>query len=378
MSVAVGLRARPIVGGVEPCSSLDVDADVALARAMMEGVERWCTEGAAHRRVVVGRWEDVPNALNPGALQLYSEEQYCQPEWPYRAWGLDTSMLWTEGFNALTEAPQMVPLETVTSVWPADAPPPICQLTSIGSAAHRSYGAAIAGALFELIERDAVMRWWYRLIKPKDAWSWPLPRDLAKGTLIPAARSVRVIDIGGESVVPVMLALVMSDDGTPPHLALGAGAAMTRGAAVRHAVLEAVGNIIAFAQRASPGPPQMRMHPWEHGQLYAWDRARGEILNGLVLPGRDEPPPEDLASKTLPVEPTSIVLARMAKRGLTPVIVDLTPPTLNRRGVRVVRAVVPQLIPMCFGLGQDRWGSFAARIAPWWRDRIRGIVHPFP
>lgn len=378
LSVAVGLRARPIVGGVEPCSSVAVDPDAAITRAMMEGVERWCTEGAAHRSVVVGRWEDVPNALNPGELHLYSEEQYRQPEWPYPPWTLDTSMLWTEGFNTLTKAPQMVPLESVTSVWPADAPPPICQLTSIGSAAHRSYGAAVVGALFELIERDAVMRWWYRLIEPEDGWSWSLPRDVATPTLAPAARSVRVIDIGSDSVVPVMLALVMSDDGTPPHLALGAGAAMTRGAAVRRAVLEAVGNIVAFAQRASPGPPRMNMHPREHGQLYAWDAAQGGILDGLVLPARDEPPPEGLAANTEPAVPTTMVLARMAKRGFTTVIVDLTPPTLHRRGVRVVRAVVPQLIPMCFGLGQDRWGSFVADIAPWWRDRIRGIVHPFP
>lgn len=378
VSFWAGWRARPLTGGLEPFAGVDADPERARVKALMEGVERWCLESAAHRRVVKGRWEDVAGAVDPRGFHLYSAEQYASPGFPHRQWTAEREVWWTEGYDPLSGATLHVPLETVASVWPRWAPAPLCQLTSIGTAAHQSYADAALGALLEVIERDAVMRWWYRLAPPRRAWRRPLPDNLAPGALAPGPRSLAVLEIGPTPDISVLLAVVAADDGRPPFLALGAGASVRPFGALGKAAGEAVVNLIGFAALGAAAAPRPYMQPREHGEHYAWCEDALEVIGDLCPAAADAPFPEPDVPPIDPREALAAVLWSLRGRGCAPVLVDLTPPTMQRRGVHVVRAVVPELLPMCFGVGQDRWGAIEERIDPAWRERIRGLVHPFP
>ncbi|HEX5724789.1 MAG TPA: YcaO-like family protein [Longimicrobiaceae bacterium] len=374
-----GWRARPLAGGVESIVGMDADPAAARTKALMEGIERWCLEAAAHRSIVEGRMEDVPGTVDPRDFHLYTDEQYATPGFPYRRYLPEQRLRWTEGYDPVAGATRRVPLETVASVWPAGAPQPICQLTSIGTAAHGSYAAAALGALLEVMERDAVMRWWYRLASPWAAWRLPLPDDPAPGSLAPGARALTLLEISPWPELSVLLAAATAEDGRPPYLALGAGAAVRPRSAVRKAANEAVVNLLGFAARGEAPPPRFHMEPREHGEHYAWNAESLTLLDGLLpVPGAAPLPEPDAAPERDAAGDLAVVLDTLVSRECTPVLVDLTPPSLHRRGVRIVRAVVPQLLPMCFGVGQDRWGRVEPLVAPEWRARIRGHVHPFP
>ena len=380
LSLFAGWRARPLVRGVEVCMGVDVDSRKARIKAAMEGIERWCIEAAARRAVWEGRHEDVPDAVNPRNLHLYTEEQYASPAFPYRQWMPETRIWWTEGYDALKGRPSWIPLELVSSVWPDGAPTPLCQLTSIGCAARRSYSAAALGAVLELVERDAVMRWWYRLTQPRAVWKSMLPDQLAHSTLPGGSSAITVMEIGWLPEVSVCLAAITVDGRDSPRLSLGAAASLQEGEAIQRACCEAAVNFLGFS-RQHGAPPTLRRHmePREHGEYYARDAFASHLV-GELIPTAGAPLPKGATEvpDCSPQVGLSTVFRALEAQQFQAVLVDLTPASMRRRNVAVIRAVIPQLLPMSFGLGQDRWARVVSRIDPAWRERIQGVVHPFP
>ncbi|MEW1957655.1 YcaO-like family protein [Kineococcus sp. NPDC059986] len=194
-----------------------------------------------------------------------------------------------------------------------------CAPDSNGCAVAPTLPRAVLAATLELVERDAVARWWWtRTRRPE------LPGGLAgaaAASLAGAGRRLHLLDLTGHAGIPVVVAV--SADGAGRDAVLGFGAALGRGAAARRAVAE-VGQALAAGVRRNAWADQpLTDLPW----LLPLGERPGSLAEATRSTGGD-----DLGE----------VLARLGAAGVPVFVEDLT---LAETGVPAVRVLAPGLLP---------------------------------
>lgn len=215
--------------------------------------------------------------------------------------------------------------------------------TSSGCAAGASHPAACLAALLELIERDAIGRWWYgarrrRRIDPALAG---IPA-VAVDALDARERRTALTDISTGYGVRVVAAASWLPDGT--HVALGFKAHPELSVAATGAVLELWQIEIGLCQRLALHDPA----------ILAWCRAVTRNMAPLTAAGLagDPPPPPDTLPDIARDIATPGTLDRLhralAADGIRVLYLDRTRPDF---GVAVIRAIAPGLCG-----DRPRWG----------------------
>lgn len=144
------------------------DPERAEAAALGEAVERYCGNHvpADLRRASYTELcrRGVP-ALDPSSIALFSAQQYATPGFPFVPFDTDLQIAWAEGVDLHTAQPCLVPASLVYCNYhwgPArSAEPRTNGLVYAGVAAGPDTAFAQASALEELIERDATAVWWH-------------------------------------------------------------------------------------------------------------------------------------------------------------------------------------------------------------------------
>ncbi|MFC6585141.1 YcaO-like family protein [Sulfitobacter aestuariivivens] len=193
--------------------------------------------------------------------------------------------------------------------------------TTSGCASAATLEEAKRAALLELIERDAVGRWWYgRVPRPEvPVAEFAVPGDVS-AYLSGRARQTLLLDLTTHIGVPVIAALSHAADGR--DLGLGFGCHPNPSDAARSAITELFQTEIGLQQRAGQGDPLHRI--WvETATVSKVPLAQVRAATPTAIPG-------DLSELTL----------RLARQGLTTAFVDLTRVAFD---VPVVRAIVPGL-----------------------------------
>lgn len=335
------------------CGARGLTPGEARTLALSEAAERFAgavyDEGAlvldCHRSLAA-------DAVSPAAFALYSAAQYGEPGFPYVRFTDGTLVNWTWGYSLLSRRRVLIPAAFVyRPYWPGGQEARLADLPTTGLACGRSMAEATLHGLYEAIEREAiVITWLNRLAVPRvdaDGSRW-----IASAGASTAGATLSIHDITTDLEIPVRLAMVM--DRAAGTVGVGAAARLDSRDATDKAAAEALmlESIVrggrSRRRQPSPGvvddvrtmedhmtfysdPDRMReldflLHAPAHATADASPRFEGGALDELV-----------------------VVLRSLQRRSLDAIVVDLTLPEIASAGLRVVRALVPGLIPLTFG-----------------------------
>jgi len=331
-------------------------AEAARRAAVGEALERYCATlppppGTLRVAPFAALAQD---AIGPEAFGLYHPTQYADGAIPYAPVTPDTPLHWIAGYSLTRDHPVLVPASLVYLL-PLDG---FCRQTSNGLAAGRTVADASLRALCEVIERDAFLfTWLTRRAAPLLALE-TLGDPVARIARRYAERGVTLTahDLTTRTGVPAILARAHDERGRPPMDLIGLGCDPDPHRAVERAVLEVVqGRRARWDELAASGMPDAVRTPSDHARWYALaDRNAAFAFLGArpgPLPARVGGADDD-AARSL-----AALVATLAAAGHEAVIAEITTPDVRSAGMAVVRALVAGLLPIHFGVGQERLGS---------------------
>lgn len=368
------------------------DPRAARAAAIGEAVERY----AAARPPALpppAAADELAGAVDPERFALFADEQYARRGFRFVPFTRRTPVRWACGRSLADGSPALLPAQLVYLVWDelADGELPIAHATSSGLACGASFAEAALAALLELVERDAFMLVW------RNRLSLPLVDGSGVGEVVawerryldPARLRRRVVDLSRIHGLPTLLAVVSDAAGS---LGVGAAAAADPAIAYRKALAEAY---------ATHGAARRMRESVAHGRgtreevttfadhIAVYADPRNAARAGFLVASPHSVPLEAvprLAPATAEGRLEAVV-RRLLAAGIESYAVDVTTPDVADLGLRVVKAVAPELCQLdvrqdaCF-LGGPRLRH--APVALGLRARALGFhelnldPHPFP
>jgi ribosomal protein S12 methylthiotransferase accessory factor len=365
----------------------------ARAAAIGEAVERYSACFVDRDALVVTTARRLgARAVDPSRFALFSARQLRSPGFRYVPFDRDTELAWIEGVALPGGEPAWLPAQLVHLAG-HEHEPQIARATSSGLACHASPAAAVESALLELIERDAFMiTWKARLTMPLLEWSGnDMLTRFERSFLCPTGLRWRVVNLSAFWDVPCAAAVVRSRaPGTAP-LGVGAAAGATIERAVTKALDEAArvrtwADALHRLEQAPPEPADIRDFD-DHIRFYA-DPANAHRAAFLDASAErrhtDRVPALPSADAEARID---AICRRLARRGASAYVVDLTSPDVRDAGLTVKRAVVPELCaldvehdaPMLGGSRlYDEPFRLGLRRRPLTEDDVNPDPHPFP
>lgn len=350
------------------------DPDAVRAAAIGEAVERYCGNLVPPGLPVASYTEllaDGHDAIDPVDLCLFSDTQYAAPGFPAAPLTRDVRLPWTRGRDVLTGAPVHVPACLVWVSWfgsPVASRAPLTNpVIQAGLAAGPTRDFAVAAALREVIERDAMTLCWTGRLGVRSLRVPGWLADFAQGPS--GALQVRWFAFADLFALPVVGALAF--DRVTRYLTLGMGVHHDPVDAASKAYAEALQLQLFVADYDDPSSGYGRIAGTAGSPLKAWraDRhyarsyradLRDVVDYGCHLQLHLDPDVQtryllELESATVgelsldglpgPVDSTdpAAIAERLAASGHRAVAVDLTTPDVSRAGLHVCRVVVPGL-----------------------------------
>lgn len=371
--------------------------------------------GFPHTAPVV--FNATPRQLGDRALDLpglghYTARQLASPLCRLRPFDDDTPMDWVWGHELEDGRPLLIPADIgfYQYAYPqlSDAPEDVRRIrffheSSSGSALGGSYEEAALHALLELAERDAFLLSWHR--------RRPLPRIAPSEITDQECRLlIRQIEAKGYDVhllaatrdlaIPVVWAMALHQDGLMPTNFNSAGSSADPVQAARGALWELSQLVGVGVDWDVEGLRPMVADPWlvdellDHHRRYTYPELLPRIrtvLDGPVVTLAEAFPGwpgvfTDAAAGDV-TQALRFVAGLFRKAGLDRiVVVDQSTPEHTALGLSAVKAVVPGILPMCFGQAQQRLAGLP-RLAAALAD-AHGVTppdedfpfepHPFP
>lgn len=356
----------------------------AVQSAVGEAVERYSASLPDPARIRWARVDDLTgDVLDPRQHPCYEDTQHERDGFPFARFDPAVLHPWVRGHWLDDASPVWVPaLHAYLSltIGPENL---FCQGTSNGLATSTSVDDAALRATLELVERDALMAAWLigasgTRIRIDDQLAPPLTSILSGLEALGATVELHALrtSVCGTTV----LALALGDGETWPGVTLGMGCHLDPTRALHQAILELgqtgpylrglLRSGLARVPRDSSHVHQMLDHafyyfPPERASAFDSIRSGSETidLREITERGRDEKLAE------LPACRRALKAA-----GVRVALVDVTSPDVALGGLRVVRAVSPDLQAISFGHGLGR--APVARLAGRVRAAARDSIHP--
>ena len=333
-------------GGTHPSSH------VARAAALGEAVERYSGAYARSDATILATARDFgPEAVDPERFALFHRRQLESPRFPFVEFASATRLRFVEGFALDDGSPAFVPSQLAyMSGWFPDEEK-IGVATSNGLACGATLEEAILSALFEVLERDAVMLVW------KNALSLPLldwsdDEEIAaldERVFAPTGLRYSVLDGSAFFDVPVAIAVVHGPPGELTALGMGGGAGATISVAWLKALAEAFGVRRWLSLTTLENPTRALLEAADvktfddHMLFYArHERAR---LAAFLDASEERTPTRGITTVPgdTPRAQIGELLQGLSGRGCSAYVVDVTPPDVASLGLHVVRVIAPEL-----------------------------------
>lgn len=330
----------------------DLDPITAQNKAIMEALERYSC-GVIERendQVFTSLNNLEGKAIDPHRLIKFFDWQYelGLDNLPFDP---DKDYLWQKGVNIGTGKECWVLGESI--FYPIDTLKGKRKLftyaTSSGASAHVSFEKACLGGFLELVEREAFVIHWYNQISPPKLDLDDLPETLRY-------RLERIKNLGFETyildmsldILPVYVALFIGINGNP-LVNLGAGCSFEPIEAIEKAISETERIVAMTLNRDWKAKLITEEHiasPLDHMHFY-FDEKNFERMKFLLASKRKVPTRQKGFTKD--------IVAIASSAGLEIVACDLTPAEISATGlgIKIVRVVVPDMVPLSFGFGSD-------------------------
>jgi ribosomal protein S12 methylthiotransferase accessory factor len=241
---------------------------------------------------------------------------------------------WLAATRLSDGAPALLPVDLVLRRNPSRRALQIPFLLGAGTGAGPTHAAALAHALLELIERDAIGLWWkggrrgqsVDLRDPRFAKVAQLLRNLRRDR---RDRKTWLLDISTDLGVPTIVAVSCSSGGG--QFAFGAGAGLTANEAANSALLELCQLELAYEV------VQMKLRESSEAALNAFDKThltRAESINAERCELLHPAPSGPTASCADPIT-LSQAIGRAARLGIEIYSTDITRSSWNIAAVRL-------------------------------------------
>lgn len=325
----------------------------ARLRAIAEAVERYAASVYSDDQFIVAAAEELSaDCLDLDSIPRCSATELSDFRCPLISPDKQEPIRWVKAVSLAERRTCWVPAIMVYS-YLADIRPserfwfPI----STGCAAHFSLEKAILSGLCEVIERDAIsMTWLHELHLPrivfdceveqlKDCW------DMYEQST--SAVEFEFYDATTDMGIPTVYGLRISTERPYARTMVACSTATSMVEAIKKVFCDLVSIGTLFTTPPEYPDDFANFRDLLHGAAYMADERRESAFEFLrnngkrVLLGsliRSMEPPSDVGSLT----------EWLRVRGLTPLVVDITPDEARAVGMNVVRVIVPQLQPLSF------------------------------
>lgn len=327
-------------------------------------------------------------AIHPSVFQFYSDEQLQHASFHRGRADEETMMDWMPAYDLLVGSRVLVPSTLVYMFYAFSYPeePEFWVSTSNGVAAGSSLHMAAYRALCEAIERDAFMIHWLNMIAPPKIKldSVPHPeicklREQIKDYNV----EFHLLDLTTDISVPTLSALAIDHD----HGTLRVSAVTDFD--VNHALSKIARETRAFLHSSRTAKRDASLRGEDIKSIddrWRYWAQQGRFEHALFLtqgPEKDF----DKIPKTKHIaftEALERVVSRLRDKGYHIYIAECTAPLAKDAGLRVVKAIVPELMPIYFNeskqyLGVKRLFTVPAELGypQSSNDEFNPVPHPF-
>ena len=368
----------------------------ALAKAIGESVERYCADLADRDDVLLAPYREVRGrATDPRRYVLWPSSHGQRADWPFVPAGEEVAIGWVQGFSLTRGEPTLTPATIVHVPYEPHAPGDRFEVGPVsGYACAATLEEAILGGIYEVVERDAFMIFWYNWLPApvfdlRSVTSPELRQTLDRYHSAPVR--LYCADITTDVGIPAVLA-VMTGQPPWPAAVVATAAGLDVEAAAAHALYELAANHLSVRWQLEQGrhaPANLAdiAGPEDHGLLYT----NPELLPYLapVLQPRGLVRFQDVSVRA-PADVKACIelcVQRLAQQDLEVIVVELTTPDVAELGFRVVKVLIPGMQPLDFGLEYLHLGGRRIYEVPrrlGYRSRntepqeLNLFPHPFP
>jgi ribosomal protein S12 methylthiotransferase accessory factor len=359
------------MGNFSENGGASTDRYVAIAKAMGEAVERYCSAIYDPGEFLFAAFEDLPcRAVHPRLLSVYREDQFAWKGFHWQPFTEKTPVHWTRGISLLTGEEILIPAAAVYVPFhyqKATRSAFILQPISTGMACGTSFESAALSGLCEVVERDAfTITWQARLSRSRiDPQSLPESgRDMLR-RFGAVGIDVKLMDMTTDLGVPSILSIALTDAITSPAVAVSAATDPSPERALTKS-LEELAHTRKYSKQLMTYTPPVEInieegHPAvkdqrDHLRLYCPQSAKAFTefawTSPKVIPFSELP---DLSEGDATLDLAKVV-QHVVAAGLEPVAVELTSPDIAALGLRVVRVSIPGAHPLYMGHGNRALG----------------------
>lgn len=351
-NVAESTRGRTARGEMDGAGGA-VDPERAARLSVAEALERYATSVVQPEGVIWATAEELGDeALDLTTLPRCSAAELAHPKALTSDIDTTAPMRWVRGWSLTRRAPQWVP---AVGVWmhipPRSRGERYANPISTGCATHTDLAQALVNAVCEVVERDAIALTWYqRLALPRIEFD-AVPANLAP--FLAKSRDSLVETVFFDATTDLGIPTVYSVDLTPHNEVLGqmvmCNTSLDPADSIAKIVRESASSRIAMqVPRDIPGTVDEFLHVF-HGAAHMGHPGRRDAYDFLLGHARRRPFSE------LPTLTTgdsgqdlALLVARLERAGCNVIAVECTTDEARDVGFRVVRVLVPELMPLSF------------------------------
>lgn len=354
----------------------------ALEKSLGEAVERYASAFARKLNVLTAQsYDDVSKKNRVFAFDKFNffhENQISAPGFPYRKLQRDEKLNWVEMLGLVSGKKYVVPTDLVFLSHAGDAFPPS---NTSGLAAHTSFHQAVLNALFELIERDALLfSWWTKtafpiieLVKSRNPKIQKIISDFSD--ILPFVSLVLVeLDLK----IPTVITLFRGEQLSHPKLCVSSACHIDVAVAIEKSLTEMT-HLLKFSNYQNGYPPpaiddfNSSIKTFTDNFRYYINFGNDQHLNIFanfnhkihvdeLIEQSTELTDNTVASDNASNFSYTEKLLKITKKKLKdcdmdPLFSDVTTPDIEILGYRVIRVVEPNFIRLTSSYWSRNWGN---------------------
>ena len=352
---------------------VDKNKNVAEIKAIVEALERYTSGIIPFSETIKSSAEKLGDlAIDPNDIRLYRQKN--KKVFPFSR---EQEYLWKEVIVLPDNKKAYLPIECI--YYPINesvAPKPCMLANSSGVASSFSFNEALLGAIYEYVERDAfMMTWLNRAVMPRINKNL-LPEEIK-------VRIKKIENIGYDvhfinitiDVAPVILVTII-DYSNDPSLMIGASSNLNILKACSKSLLEAEQQLYWAVRKDRPEYPIPKKQSEvksviDHGLFY---RPPSRLKKASFLWSGEFQ--KEINQNLIYKNELKEIIKRIDSLGMKVVVADMSRQSLPY-GIYTVRAIIPGLIPVYFGYGNEPFEMKRLEmIGNGWKNK-KSYIHPF-
>ena len=341
---------------------ISTDRDTAMAKAIGEAVERYCSAQFYVEELPLYAKADAPfPCVSPGEFAFNSAEQYEEPGFPWVPFTDDTPVRWTPAQDLTTGETCYVPAATVFVpyfYYQGTDDSPIVQPISTGLACHCSLEESAISGICEVIERDAFMITWQAALSRAHV----RPETLSDANYDIVQRfeqtgsTVTILNITMDLGVTAILSVLRGHHPGAAPIVFAAAAHLNPEMAVRKS-LEELAHTARYAQSIRMMLPPLPPDPTfgnivdQKAHLNFWSEPANLPLADFIFASPERIDFQDLENLETgdPERDLRILVDKVKAVGHRVLVADVTTDDVRSLGLAVTHSIIPGFHPLFMG-----------------------------